>query len=298
MERKEELVRILVYGKGWIAEKVLDYLEKESISFSVGQSRVDNVEETRKEILLTKATHVMCLIGRTHGKVGVKEWTTIDYLEQPGKLKENVRDNLFAPVSLALTCAELGVHLNYLGTGCIFNYDDCHDEVKGFTENETPNFFGSSYSTVKGFTDRLMHQLPVANCRIRMPITDEIHPRNFITKITNYSKICSMANSMTVLDDLIPVFVRLSLCKFTGTINLTNPGVISHNEILEMYKEIVDPNFNWENFSYDDQVKILASGRSNNCLDTTLLQALYPEVSDIKTSIRKVLERMTLKNKV
>ena len=34
----------------------------------------------------------------------------------------------------------------------------------------------------------------------------------------------------------------------TGTLNFTNPNVISHDEILEMYKEIVDPNFTWKNF--------------------------------------------------
>ena len=42
-----------------------------------------------------------------------------------------------------------------------------------------------------------------------------------------------------------------------GTINLTNPGLISHNEILQMYKEIVDPSFTWENFTYEEQMEIL-----------------------------------------
>ena len=41
----------------------------------------------------------------------------------------------------------------------------------------------------------------------------------------------------------------------TGTLNLTNPGLISHNEILEMYKEIVDPTFKWSNFSVEEQAK-------------------------------------------
>jgi hypothetical protein len=35
-----------------------------------------------------------------------------------------------------------------MGTGCIFEYDDTHpygDPETGFTEEDTPNFFGSSY---------------------------------------------------------------------------------------------------------------------------------------------------------
>ena len=46
----------------------------------------------------------MSFIGRTHGKIGDKEYPTIDYLEQPGKLVENTRDNLFSPLVLAILC--------------------------------------------------------------------------------------------------------------------------------------------------------------------------------------------------
>ena len=78
--------------------------------------------------------------------------------------------------------------------------------------------------------------------------------------------------------------------KITGTINLTNPGLISHNEILEMYKEIVNPDFIWENFSIEEQTQILAAGRSNNYLDTSRLVSLYPNVLNIKDAVRKCLE--------
>ena len=78
--------------------------------------------------------------------------------------------------------------------------------------------------------------------------------------------------------------------EITGTINLTNPGLISHNEILEMYRDMVDPTFTWKNFSLEEQAKILDSARSNNYLDTSKLEKLYPEVMNIKDSIRKCLE--------
>ena len=43
---------------------------------------------------------------------------------------------------------------------------------------------------------------------------------------------------MSVLDELLPVLIELALKGEVGTINLTNPGLISHNEILTIYKEI------------------------------------------------------------
>jgi 3,5-epimerase/4-reductase len=98
---------------------------------------------------------------------------------------------------------------------------------------------------------------------------------------------------MTVLDNLLPVLINYSIERKTGTINFTNPGLISHNEILEMYKEIVDPNFTWENFSIEDQNQILASKRSNNCLNTTVLESdNVNEIKEIKQAVRDTLIKM------
>jgi hypothetical protein len=77
----------------------------------------------------------------------------------------------------------------------------------------------------------------------------------------------------------------------TGTMNLTNPGLISHNEILEMYREIVDTDFRWDNFDIDEQRKILESERSNNFLDTSRLESMY-KVKHIKDAVKDVLYRM------
>ena len=160
-----------------------------------------------------------------------------------------------------------------------------------FDEESLPNFFGSSYSVVKGFTDRLMHLYKddVLNLRIRMPITGKLNKRNFITKITTYEKVCSVPNSMTVLPELLPYVLEMMKNKVTGTVNLTNPGLISHNDILEMYKEIVNPAFTYENFTIEQQRAILAADRSNNFLETTKLESLFPNVSNIKDSVRKCL---------
>ena len=287
---------ILVYGSnGWIGTQFLTIASKKTLDCHIGKSRLDNISAVKKELEDINPTHVFCFIGRTHGKIGEKIYTTIDYLEQPGKLVDNIRDNLFSPINLAKLCSEKDIHLTYLGTGCIFKFDEEHpfgQEINGFTEESKPNFFGSGYSIVKGFTDQLMTLFPnVLNLRIRMPITGIPNSRNFITKITTYEKICSTPNSMTVLPELLPVALELALKKHTGTLNLTNPGLISHNEILKMYKEIVDPEFEWKNFSQAEQATILAADRSNNFLDTSLLKSLTPNIRNIKDSIREILQQ-------
>ena len=282
-------MNILVYGSnGWIGGQFINLLHEKNVQFFKGTSRADNYNDLLEEIKTIKPTHVISFIGRTHGKIDDKIYTTIDYLEQDGKLIENVRDNLYSPLLLAKICSELKIHYSYLGTGCIFKYDD---KIGKFTEKSEPNFFGSSYSIVKGFTDKFMHLYDdsVLNLRIRMPITGEKNGRNFITKIVNYEKVCSVPNSMTVLPEMFPYIIEMMKNGITGTINLTNPGVISHNEILTMYKEIVDPLFTWKNFSQEEQRKILAADRSNNFLDTTRLESLFPQIDNIQDAVRKCL---------
>lgn len=279
----------LIYGAdGWIGKKVCLLLEEQTIPYITSKVRIDNTEQISKELDSVSPTHVICTVGRTHGTAEDGTYIpTIDYLETPGKLTENIRDNLFSPLSLALLCKEKRIHLTYLGTGCIFTYKD---DKRVFTEEDEPNFFGSSYSIVKGFTDRLMHILndSVLNIRIRMPISSDKSPRNFITKLLKYKKLCSIQNSMTVLDELLPIMVDMTKRGIKGTINLANPGTIEHKEIMDLYKEIVDPNCSYNLFSYEEQRSVLLAERSNNELSTKKLEEMY-KVLPIKEAIKNTL---------
>ena len=279
----------LIYGSyGWIGSQVIELLKKNSNNIIIQSNlRVDNSIEIEKEILETLPDRIICLIGRTTGP----GFTTIDYLEQKGKLIENINDNLFSPMVLAILSNKYNIHLTYLGTGCIFSYNDNKYSDNGFKEEDNPNFFGSEYSIIKGYTDRLFNLMDfkgVLNVRIRMPIVGYDHPKNFITKICSYEKVVNIPNSMTVLPELLPIMIDMSINQASGTINLTNPGRISHNEILDMYKEIIDPEFTYKNFTEEEQNKILLSKRSNNLLDTYKLEKLYPNVKNIKDSIREL----------
>ena len=288
-------MNILLYGsKGWIGQQFIKILNENNIQYIEGRARANNIKEVSIEIDNINPTNIISFIGRTHGSIDNIYYSTIDYLEQKNKLTENVRDNLYAPLILAILSKVRNIHYTYLGTGCIFKYDETHPfgkEINGFIESSLPNFFGSSYSTVKGFTDQLMslYSENVLNLRIRMPITDSQNSRNFITKITTYEYICSIPNSMTVLPELLPKVLEMMKMNVTGTINLTNPGLISHNEILSMFQNIVDPKFTWKNFSKEAQSKILDSDRSNNYLDTTKLQELFPDIKNIKQSVKECL---------
>lgn len=252
---------ILMFGgRGWIGSL---YAKSTQHRVVLANTRPENFDECYEEIRNVNPDTVFCCIGRTHGS----GCNSIDYLEEPCRHEENLRDNYQGPITLATICSELRIHMVYIGTGCIYNYTD---DKKIFTEDDLPNFAGSQYSKMKGQTDQAIRSFDVVlNARIRMPISFEAHPRNFIDKLIAYPHICSIPNSMTVLESCFTTWDRMIEEKTVGTFNFTNPGTIDHDTILHIYKEWVDPSHTWKLITYPEQRRLLKSDRSNNELDSS-----------------------------
>ena len=93
------MMKILVYGsRGWIGQQFLEIAQQKNLEIVEGKMRVNDSHYLETEIDEINPTHIISFIGRTHGKIEDQVFTTIDYLEQPGKIKDNVRDNLFSPI--------------------------------------------------------------------------------------------------------------------------------------------------------------------------------------------------------
>lgn len=288
--------KVIVWGsRGWIGGQFLPLLRARGFTVVEATSRANDKKAVEAEVLAIRPSHIVSLIGRTHGE----GFSTIDYLEQSGKLLENLTDNLYGPVVLASVAKANGCHMMYLGTGCIFTDEGTRTERYAFTESDAPNFFGSSYSTVKGVTDRIMTEEFGESClnvRIRMPISGSPGPRDFISKIISYKKICSIPNSMTVLPDILPCLVECMERKIVGPLNATNPGTIDHTTILEWYKELQDPSHTWTLIGEAElMASCVKSARSNNALDTTRIQSLFPTLPSIQTSVRRLLETQSIR---
>lgn len=145
-----------------------------------------------------------------------------------------------------------------------------------------------SHFMLKQVEDLLRNYDNVCTLRVRMPISSDLsNPRNFITKISRYEKVVDIPNSMTILDELLPISIEMAKRNLTGIWNFTNPGVVSHNEILQMYKDYIDSDFTWKNFTLEEQAKVIVAPRSNNELDAGKLKKEFPELLSIKDSLIK-----------
>lgn len=267
---------LLFGGKGWIGQQIREFMESRGHIVHLTSCRADDpVLVTECLANYPQCERVISCIGRTHGG----SYRTIDYLEQPDRLHENIRDNLYGPIILQQACHRAHRHFTYFGTGCIFenHYDDngCPSDCTAWGENDQPNFFGSAYSIVKGFTDRLMKDsgLPVLNLRIRMPVSNRPHSRNFVTKLAGYENLVNFHNSVSVLPTLLPILEDMLQTCTTGTYNFTNPGTVCHQDIIAIVNSTrgfsILPKFMTE----QTQQTMLLSRRSNNILDTSKLEA-------------------------
>jgi hypothetical protein len=289
-------MKTLVFGAyGWIGTQFLNNTSHETI---IATTRPENVKECHEEIQSIRPECVISFIGRTHGKAQDGSVVpSIDYLELPGKLYENMRDNFYGPFNLAKICDELNIHFVYLGTGCIYTYTP---EKRVFTEEDIPNFYGSQYSTVKGYTDQILRNFKnTLQLRIRMPLSKLVSTRSFIDKIVGYPNICSMPNSMTMLDDMWPIIDKMIEIRECGVYNLVNPGVTDHNWILNQYKILINPAHTWNLVSYEDQMKYIKSDRSNNEMSASKLEQFCKkhdlELIPLQESILRCLQRRIMK---
>ncbi|KAF5726296.1 trifunctional UDP-glucose 4 6-dehydratase [Tripterygium wilfordii] len=276
-------LKFLIYGRtGWIGGLLGKLCEDRGIEFEYGRGRLEDRRSIMEDIKRVRPSHVF-------NAAGVTGRPNVDWCES--HKTETIRANVVGTLTLADICEEKNLLMMNFATGCIFEYDKDHLQGSGigFKEEDTPNFTGSFYSKTKAMVEGLLKEYKhVCNLRVRMPISSDLgNPRNFITKISSYQKVVNIPNSMTVLDELLPISIEMAKRGCRGIWNFTNPGVISHNEILELYRDYLDPQFKWENFDLEEQAKVIVAPRSNNEMDGWKLKKEFPELLSIKDSIIK-----------
>lgn len=279
----EKQLKFLIYGRtGWIGGLLGKLCQERGIQYEYGTGRLENRLSLEADITAVKPSHVF-------NAAGVTGRPNVDWCES--HKVETIRTNVVGTLTLADVCRQRNLILINYATGCIFEYDASHTlgSGVGFKEDDTPNFTGSFYSKTKAMVEDLLRNFQnVCTLRVRMPISSDLsNPRNFITKITRYDKVVDIPNSMTILDELLPLSLEMAKRNLTGIWNFTNPGVVSHNEILELYREYVDPKFTWKNFTLEEQAKVIVAPRSNNELDASKLKNEFPQLLSIKDSLVK-----------
>lgn len=273
-------MRVLIFGRGFVGQRCAEAWGEDA---TLSDVRVGNAEDAAREIERVRPDAVLNAAGVT-GKPNV-DWCDAHPLE-------TIVGNTLVPIAIAQACQRAGTYLLHVGSGCIF-YDDAPHPDKRWREDDHGNPL-PAYSRSKWAADLALSTLPnVGIARIRMPLDSKPGPRNSIDKIAGYTRVIDVANSVTVVDDMIPVFWQLMERRAPGIFHVVNPGVLRHRELIALYEELVDPTHTNEWITADELVStgLATKRRSNNVMSSDRLLALGIEMREVHEALRDTLEK-------
>jgi dTDP-4-dehydrorhamnose reductase len=276
--------KILIIGNGFLGKKCAaawpDAVLSDKIITSVKDVE-DLIDEHKPDSILNAAGIV--------GKPNV-DWCETHQLE-------TIKGNTILPLLIAEACQNKNVYMLHMGTGCVY-YGYANDP-NGWREDDHPNP-SAVYTRSKYAADLALSTLPhVGIARIRMPIDSQPSAGNLIDKLASFSRVVDVVNSVTVVEDMIYAFKELLEKQAVGIFHVTNPGAIKHAEILEMYREIVDPSHVNEWISAQELVDsgLAKKTRSNNILRSDNLIKLGINMRPVHEAVRDTLKKYALLKK-
>jgi dTDP-4-dehydrorhamnose reductase len=260
----------IIFGKGFLGTKLEEYLDYRAIDRSEADST--DVSQIERVLDIERPDVVINSVGKT-GR------PNIDWCES--HREETVLSNICAAVNIASECSKRNIYFVHVGSGCIYLGDN---NGQGYTEDDEPNFYGPQfYAKTKILSEKILKEFPSLILRIRMPIDNLPHERNLIDKLKNYTKLIDTQNSMTTVPHLLEATKELIEKRRIGIYNMVNPGTISPFEVMQMYREIINPSSSFERFSVEELDKITKGKRSNCYLNTDKLRnegIILPEIHE------------------
>jgi len=263
----------IVFGKGFLGKRIAD-----EFGYLLPEINVLDIEKLEECLDKEKPDVVINAVGKT-GR------PNIDWCEE--HKEETVQSNILGAANLCIESVKRGIYFVHLGSGCIYQGDN---NGKGFNEEDEPNFYGPQfYAKTKIIAEKILKEFPCLQLRLRMPIDDKPSERNLIDKLKKYPRVINIQNSMTTVPDLLYAMKILIDKRRTGIYNCVNPGTISAAEIMQMYREIINPNHKFEILSLEDLDKITIAKRSNCYLNADKLQAEGIKLPEIHKAIKSCL---------
>jgi len=273
-------MKIYLFGHtGFIGSWVEKYFSEKGYELQTIKVDITDVQQVREALKGVEGQVVINAAGKT-GKPNV-DWCEDHRLETS-------QVNITGAINVAQVASGQGNYVIHIGSGCIFS--GTGDEA--FTEEDEPNFFGSFYSQTKAVSESALKEIPrVCVLRIRMPLQGSSSPKNLLDKLLQYKKILNVPNSVTILEDFMPFLERVLEKRPTGVLNAVNPGVYEHRDLLELYREKIDPARSFEYIGLEAFEGLTKAARSNCVLSTALCEKLGIAMPPVSESLPVLVDR-------
>ena len=260
-------MKILLFGpKSWLATMLWKELEKR------GHQVVGCHHDINHSDRFTDDVDVV---------VNCAARTNIDWCEN--NKWATLWSNTLGAYNLARACQLSGKKYVLVSSACIFeslNETDWKDEFS----KPNPQCF---YAETKAMAEKLVREInpDTLIIRIRLPLSEVPHPRNTINKLLTYNKLQTNQESVTVMEDAIPVMIDLMERQEVGPFHLINEGTISPDEIGDLFNH---PHEKVSKKDMDAQMEIENRARR---VTTYAKSARILPLPDIRERIKSVVEK-------
>lgn len=283
-KKNTKRTNVLILGAGYVGTELYTHSAKENIHYFLkSKKELDYGNEAAlcKFILNNGITHIINCAGFT-GRPNVDEG------EQKKKLCWRL--NVELPLKISNVCKTLGIEYIHISSGCIYSGYE-----KKFTETDDPNFGLFDTSSFYSKSKHAFETLNDYGCtiRVRMPFSNGLHERSYLTKILKYDNLINYKNSKTYIPDLcnfIEYIVEHNIATNTiGVINFVNPQAEDAVFVTEIMKAYNLENKNWKFVDIKD-INIIAP-RSNCVLSIDKLKTMFPNfyIQTEKSAINQAL---------
>lgn len=282
--------KVLLFGSsGYVGSVFKQQLESKQVNVVCAPSHMTLPSESAVYDLVSQVKpSVIINAGGFTGKPNV------DACEHQKEQCEH--GNVTFPVWIAKASSRVQAPFAQVSSGCIYNG---HDKV--YTEADAPDFSFvqnncSYYSGTKALAETQLRDFPKTYIwRLRIPFDHYNSPRNFLTKMLNYSSILSLPNSVSHRAEFVEACVKtLELQIPYGIYNITNPGAIDARKVLSMFAElrpetkaIVDSKKFFE--SVEQFMTVAVAPRSNCVLDSSKLASFGIQMRPVEQAITEAI---------
>jgi len=280
----------LLGGSGYVGQAYQVLLTQKGIPFrNLKRSEVNYADPAVLTAALRadKPAFLINAAGYT-GKPNVDacEWHKTDCLLGNAVLPGRIRE----------ACQLAGLPWGHVSSGCI--YTGARNDGQGFRESDPPNFcfrtnHCSFYSGTKALGEELLNDCD--NCyvwRLRIPFNEVASPRNYLSKLLNYSRLLQATNSLSHLDDFVDACLHCWERRLPfGLYNVVNTGAITTREIVELLQRYLTPGRAYDFFTDEAEFMAVAAKtpRSNCILDNGKLRAGGIAMRDVHEAVETAI---------
>lgn len=178
--------------------------------------------------------------------------------------------NVDGALNVVRAALEVGSRVAYLSSACLYP-----DNRRPYREEDDLAAL-CGYTRTKLLAEEALapYRQQILTVRMRQPFSNHRHPRNLLQKLARYTEFIDEPNSMSHLEECLPILWAVCVRGDTGPLNLTNPGWTSPLRIAYLIEQHWQPEMEIGRISYSELLEKVDAVRVNSLVDCTRLESM------------------------